>query len=73
MAAISQGRILAAWAAVLVCLVIPLMLAAPAAAKRGLTTGFADDLFKSSNPSARAQWLGRAKEARAGMVRLNFY
>jgi hypothetical protein len=45
-----------------------------ARAARGFVTGFADlERFASANPSERATWLDRAVEARAGILRLDFY
>jgi hypothetical protein len=46
-------------------------LASPAPAARGLTIGFSDDDYQSSDPAVRAQWLDRTAASGAGIVRLN--
>jgi hypothetical protein len=57
-------------AALLLALAIAAMGATKAGA-RGLTTGFTDDLFSSPNTSVRNTWLDRAKQARAGIIRIS--
>jgi hypothetical protein len=41
------------------------------AGSRGLTTGFDDSLFTAPGAATRNTWLGRAKAAGAGIIRLN--
>jgi hypothetical protein len=56
-----------------IALLASVLCAAPASAQGlpGLTTGFTDPVFQSASPSVRAQWLTRAVEEHAGIVRLN--
>lgn len=57
-----------------VCGLLALAYPAAAPATRSLQTGFADfNAFGSSDPAVRATWLNRAIEARAGILRLDFY
>lgn len=58
--------------AVLITAVVSLAVPATASSRqaRPLVTGFDEPLFQSSNESERRLWLDRAKQARAGMVRL---
>jgi hypothetical protein len=61
------GRVFAA----LVVLLAVALLAPSAASARGLKTGFSDSLFADPSASVRAQWLGNAKDERAGILRQN--
>jgi hypothetical protein len=56
-----------------IALLASVLCAAPATARglAGLTLGFTDPVFQSASPSVRANWLARAAEEDAGIVRLN--
>jgi hypothetical protein len=66
-------RLVAALAAAC-CVLAALAHPAAAPAKHGLLTGFGDTVrYASSDPTERATWLDRTLDARAGIVRLDFY
>jgi hypothetical protein len=66
------GRITRVVALVACGVLVALAHPAFAAAKRGLTTGFADDpLYTAGNPAERATWFDRTVEAKAGIVRID--